>query len=210
VTRQIGYVASWTLGPIDPPTEYAGDQEVQARLRGPVGAPDLIEANRQIRLFGWAAFAAALLLALLVRTSTVQAVAAAWVGLCLVLHYLTLTWFWPWYVLWGLMPAALVPRSMLTRLTVYLAWGVTLAYALLGFQDSRFWYLNNYRAVLMFGLPLILFAIDEALRLTVWLTRLTSRKLRRSSPPASEPEPDASPMSARLRAISGPIRGENP
>ena len=35
-------------------------------------------------------------------------------------------------------------------------------------MDTRFWYLHNYRALPMFGLPLLLFALDEALR-AAWL-----------------------------------------
>jgi hypothetical protein len=100
----------------------------------------------------------------------------AWVGLCLVLNILTLTWFWPWYVLWGLMPAALVPRSRATRLTLYLGWGGLMAYALMGFMDTRFWYLHNYRALPMFGLPLVLFALDELLRGVGWFLTLPLRR----------------------------------
>jgi hypothetical protein len=96
-----------------------------------------------------------------------------------VLCYLTLTWFWPWYVLWGLLPAALIPRSRATRMTVYLGWGCLMAYALMGFMDTRFWYLHNYRALAMFGLPLLLFAGDEILRFVGWLVSLPLRRSRR-------------------------------
>jgi hypothetical protein len=106
----------------------------------------------------------------------------------------TLTWFWPWYVLWGLMPAALVPRSRLTRLTLYLGWGVMLAYSLLGFQDTQFWFLHNYRAIPMFLLPLLLFGGDELLRGLIWLARLPLRRRRRH---------DLAPsVAARLRSIN--------
>jgi hypothetical protein len=175
VSRKVGYADSWTLGPIDPPPDLANDPEIAARILGPIGSPDLLAANRLIRQVGWVAFGLALLGGLIFGTRSFPGLVTAWVGLCLVLQYVTLTWFWPWYVLWGLLPAALVPRARLTRLTVYLGWGVLLAYALLGFQDTRFWYLHNYRAVAMFGLPLVLFALDELLRGLVWATALPFR-----------------------------------
>jgi hypothetical protein len=168
-TRQVGFVDVQFLGPIDEPPEYASDPEVEARKLGPVGSWELQEANRLIRLAGWSAFILAMLLALVFGTRSPAGLTTAWVGICLVLNYVTLTWFWPWYVLWGLLPAALVPRSRLTRLTIYLGWGVLLAYSLLGFQDTRFWYLQSFRALIMFGLPLILFLLDELLR-GVWRT----------------------------------------
>jgi len=164
VSRQVGFVSAATLGPIDPPPHLMADPEIEARSRGPVGSPDLIEANRQIRLVGWGAFALAYLLALVFGTGSARLLAIAWVWLCLVLNYVTLTWFWPWYVLWGLLPAALVPRSRAARLTLYLGWGGLMAYGLMGFMDTRFWYLHNYRALPIFGLPLLLFALDELLR----------------------------------------------
>ncbi|MCC7368871.1 MAG: hypothetical protein IT306_10640 [Chloroflexi bacterium] len=182
LTERIGYADVAFLGPIDAPPEYADDHIVQALIVGPVGSWTLQEANRQIRIVGWGAFALAMLLALIFGTRSPAGLATAWVGVCLVLEYVTLTWFWPWYVLWGLMPAALVPRSRLTRLTVYLGWGVLLAYSLMGFQDGRFWYLHNFRAIPMFGLPLVLFLLDELLRGIWWTGALTWRRLRAPRP----------------------------
>lgn len=184
--RQVGYADTGFLGPIDQPPEYANDPDIAARIQGPVGSPDLLEANRLIRMVGWGAFGLAMPVALIFGTRSIMRVATAWIGLCLVLQYVTLTWFWPWYVLWGLMPAALVPRSRLTRLTVYLAWGVMLAYGLLGFQDTRFWYLHNYRAVAMFGLPLLLFVLDELLRGIVRIFNPPPPRLVPMSPAVAE------------------------
>jgi len=182
VSRQLGYADVAALGPIDAPAEYADDSEIQALIQGPVGSADLQEANRLIRMVGWGVFGLAFLLALVFGTRTAAGLTAAWVGLCLVLDYVTLTWFWPWYVLWGLMPAALIPRSRLSRLTVYLGWGVLMAYALMGFGDTRFWYLHNYRALPMFGLPLLLFLSDELLRGVVRAGRWTARRARTPTP----------------------------
>jgi hypothetical protein len=69
------------------------------------------------------------------------------------------------------MPAALVPRAFATRMTLYLGWGVLMLYALMGFMDTRFWYLHNYRALPVFLLPIGLIALDELLRAIWWLAR---------------------------------------
>ena len=58
-----------------------------------------------------------------------------------------------------------------------------MAYALLGFMDTRFWYLHNYRALPMFGLPLLLFAADEMLRGIGWLADEHPEAARASSDP---------------------------
>jgi hypothetical protein len=194
LTRKVGYVESWTLGPIDPPAEYANDPEVAVRIKGPVGSADLLEANRLIRLAGWGTFGLALLAALVFGTGSVTRLTTAWIGLCLVLEYVTLTWFWPWYVLWGLMPAALVTRSRFTLLTLYLGWGVMMAYGLMGFQDSSYWFLHNFRALPMFLLPLLLFGGDELLRGLGWLAR---RPFRRRLPAGISPS-----VAARLRTLT--------
>ena len=178
ISRQVGFVPAGMLGPVDPPAALMADPEIEARSRGPVGAADTIEANRLIRQVGWGAFVLAFLVALAFGTRSASGLVVAWVGLCLVLVYLTLTWFWPWYVVWGLLPAALVPRTRVMRMTLYLGWGALMAYALMGFMDTRLWFLHNYRSLAMFGLPLVLFASDEMLRGIGWLVRLPFRRKR--------------------------------
>jgi len=202
-TRRVGYVPTVALGPIDPPAQYGGDAEVQARIKGPVGAPDLIAANDLIRQVGWAAFGLAFLVALVFGTGSPNALVLAWVGLCLVLSYVTLTWYWPWYALWGLMPAALVPRFRLTRLTVYLGWGVLLAYAYMGYQDTRFWFVHNFRALPTFGLPLVVMLTDEMLRVAAWLVALPFRSRRM-------PEIVDARRRDRLQQIEAVARGNQP
>jgi len=181
VTRQVGFVPAGTLGPVDPPAALVADPDIEARSRGPVGAADTIEANRLIRQVGWGAFALAFLVALAIGTRSASGLVVSWVAICLVLEYLTLTWFWPWYVVWGLLPAALVPRTRVMRMTLYLGWGALMAYALMGFMDTRLWFLHNYRSLAMFGLPLVLFALDEILRGIGWLVRLPFRRGRRNA-----------------------------
>jgi hypothetical protein len=161
----------------------------------------LQEANRLIRLVGWAAFGLAFVAALVFGTGSSNGLVVAWVGVCLVLSYITLTWYWPWYALWGLLPAALVPRFRLTRLTVYLGWGVLLTYGYMGFQDTRPWFVHNYHALPTFGLPLVAMVGDETLRGLVWLVRLPFRLLR--SPRTTETH-----RQERLRQIAAMTRSD--
>lgn len=200
-SRLVGYVDVAALGPIDPPEALLDDPEVQARMQGPRGSWDLNEANHLIRLAGWGAFVLALAAGAALGTATLAGVALAWAWLCLVLAFVTLAWFWPWYVLWGLLPAALVPRSRGARLTVWLSWGVLLAYVGLGFADTRFWFLQNYRALAMFGLPLVLFGADEAVRGLAWGAR---RLARRRRPPARSESAQTSLVSASPGSVGTP------
>src|SRR5262249_40880016 len=61
VNRRVGFADTSFLGPIDQPPEYADDPEIAARILGPVGSPELLEANRLIRMVGWGAFGLAYL-----------------------------------------------------------------------------------------------------------------------------------------------------
>lgn len=192
-SRMVGYVMAWTLGPVDPPPDLLEDPEVATKLRGPLGTWQLEEANRVIRSVGWGAFVLTYLLALVFGTGSAARLTAAWAGLCIVLGAVTLTWFWPWYVLWGLLPVALVPRSRFARLTVLLAWGVLLVYVGLGFADTNVWFLNSYRSVGMFGLPLLVFAADELVRVARWAGRALVRVARHARQNVPTPAPIAGP-----------------
>jgi hypothetical protein len=190
-SRYVGFVGSATLGPIDPPADLMRDPETAARMRGPLGSWQLDQANNLLRGVGWGLFAVAFVLALAFGTSSARRLTIAWAALCLVLCCLTLTWFWPWYVLWGLLPAALVPRSRVARLSVLVSWGVLLVYAGLGFEDTRFWFLFSYRSVAMFGFPLLVFFADELLRALLWFVWWLSGVMvggpSRLGPPAAAP-----------------------
>jgi hypothetical protein len=178
-TRNVGFVDTGALGPIDTPADRMADPETAARMQGPLGSWQLEQANNLIRSVGWGIFTGAMVLALVFGTGSPRRLTLAWAGLCLVLCCLTLTWFWPWYLLWGLMPVALVPRSRVARLTVLFSWGVLLVYVGLGFADTRFWFLTSYRSIGMFGLPVLIFVADDVLRAMLWCCRAVVRLARR-------------------------------
>jgi hypothetical protein len=178
-SRYVGFVDTATLGPIDTPADLMRDPETAARMRGPLGSWQLEQANNLIRAVGWGTFALAFVLCVVFGTGTARRLTIAWVALCLILCALTLTWFWPWYLLWGLLPAALVPRSRIARLMVLVSWGVLLVYVGLGFADTRFWFLFSYRSLAMFGLPILVFVADEILRGVLWCGRLAFRLVTR-------------------------------
>lgn len=167
--RVVGYVRSAALGPAERPVEYDGDPDVLARERGPQGSLALQQANTLVRLVGWGGFGLVWLGAILFRTGSFSALTTGCLATFMALFYLASAWFWPWYVVWALPFAALAPRSRLGRWTVFLSWGVLLLYALLGFGETNLWYLQTYRSLPIFGLPLALLMLDEAARAVVAL-----------------------------------------
>ena len=164
-TREVGYVRSDALGPAERPREYDDDVEVLAREQGPEGSPVLQEANRIVRLVGWGGFGLVWLGALAFGTGSFGGLVRGWLAALLALYYLASAWFWPWYVVWGVAAAALAPTSWLSRWAVMLSLGVLLLYAVLGFGETERWYLQTYRSLGVFGLPVVVMLADTAARL---------------------------------------------
>ena len=163
-SRGIGYLESSALGPSERPSGLESDEEALARERGPEGSSTLQTANTIVRLAGWVGVAVVCLGALVRGTTSIGGLLRGWTAVWLALLYLASAWFWPWYVIWALATAALIPFSLLSRLTVLLTWGVLLLYAGLGFGESNLWYLQTYRSLFVFGLPLAIFLLDSAIR----------------------------------------------
>ncbi len=160
----LGYVSAADVGPIERPPWADEDPRVLQLEAGPVGTESLRLANRDIRTFGSGALVVVFCAALVLGTGSLPALLRAWTILFLVLLYATLTWFWPWYALWALPAAAMLPRSAWTRLVAYFPWGVLLIYVGLGFEGTNFWYLQTYRAIPAFGLPLLLWLGESGIR----------------------------------------------
>lgn len=163
-SRQIGYLESSALGPAERPSRLESDEEALARERGPEGSPTLQTANTVVRLVGWGGVALVWLGALVRGTTSLGGLLRGWIAVWLALLYLASGWFWPWYAVWALATAALIPFSPLSRLTVLLSWAVLLLYAALGFGETNLWYLQTYRSLVVFGLPLAIFLLDRAIR----------------------------------------------
>lgn len=162
-----GYVPAAALGPADRPEHLAGDAEVLRREAGPQGSAALQRANGLLRVVGWGGFGLVWLGAMLLGTGSLRTLAVAGLASSLALYYLVSAWFWPWYVLWGLPFAALAPSAWPTRWLILLSWSVLILYASLGFENTELWYLQTYRALGAFGLPLAGLAVDGAARAVV-------------------------------------------
>lgn len=188
-SRQIGFVPSAAIGPIDPPSHLAADPEIAARAQGPTGSPTLQTANQLVRWASWSAAGLVWLAVLVIGTATLSGLLRGWLAFLLAMYYAVSAWFWPWYLLWALPVAALVPPSIWARWLIILSWGVLLLYATLGFGETDLWFLQTYRSLGVFGLPLILLMIDTLPRLllAVWRAALGfTRRLRdRRSPGAA-------------------------
>ena len=196
-TRLTGFVPSAALGPAERPVDLNDDQDIRARERGPEGSPALQTANEILRALGWVAVGLIWLGALALGTRSIQSLARSWVAVCLALFYLASAWFWPWYLIWGLVAAALAPHGALSRWMVLLSWGALLLYATLGFSESNLWYVQTYRSLAVFGLPLLVFVLDALLRAALVGAARLRRRIAARAPagsvlPASPQTPDPS------------------
>ena len=160
----IGYVSAADVGPIDRPPWADDDARVLELEEGPVGTASLRRANRDIRTFGSGALVVVFSAGLILGTGSLAGLLQTWMIVFLVVLYATLTWFWPWYALWALPAAALLPRSAWSRLVVYFSWGVLLIYVGLGFEETSLWYVQTFRAIPAFGLPLLLWLGETGIR----------------------------------------------
>jgi hypothetical protein len=178
-TGRIGFTEARALGPIPFPPEFAGDAVVLARAKGPIGSPYTLEANRRIRQATTWVAAGAFVSALLFGTGSVTGLAWWWTFAMLAVFYAGSTWFWPWYVSWALVTAAVVPGSLVAVGAFALSWSSMLLYALLGFSDTSLWYVQTARAVPVFALPLVITLLVAAARAGWWLAVRIVRLWRR-------------------------------
>jgi hypothetical protein len=114
--------------------------------------------------------------ALAFATNTFGGLVRGWQAICLALYYFVSSWFWPWYLLWSLAAAGLTPGAALSRLTIFLSWGVLLLYGAMGFAETDGWYLQTYRSLAAFGIPLVLILLDGFGRLAVASGRWARRR----------------------------------
>ena len=149
-----GYVLNRDARKIGPPPIDGSDRVLAALAEGPAEDPIRQQANAIIRAVTWGAFAAFWLLAAW-RAATVRAFLIWSTAVLLALYWLVAAWFWPWYVVWALALAALVPGTRAARLTLLLSGTALGLYAWLGYQDSSERWLYTYRSLLIFVPPLL-------------------------------------------------------
>lgn len=151
--RQRGFVRS---ADVEETTEQMDTQKnpALADLSLPLGQRALsVRVSLTIRFVTWLAFGAAFFWLLCITRGAAELPLKCLVLLVLAL-YLVASWFWPWYVLWALPLAAIVPRSLARMLTILLSGTVLLLYALSDWAWSYSW-----RAAFVFGLPLVAAAL---------------------------------------------------
>ena len=112
-----GYVRATEVEPIPPPLSTGGEGTTAAVLKGVNRDPVAQRANLIVRLSLGSLFAAGMaVLTWCVRN--LRMMVWGWLALLLLSYCLVQTWFWPWYLIWALVLAALLPRSSVAALVV--------------------------------------------------------------------------------------------
>jgi hypothetical protein len=85
-------------------------------------------------------------------------------------YWLVATEIWPWYVIWSLALAALLPTSRPAMLAMLLSATVLSLYVTIGYERSSQSWIFTYRSLPAFVLPLVLFP------LLIWIRDKTTRR----------------------------------
>ncbi len=163
-TKQKGHLHGEGVAQTERPAA-ADTDPVLARLEaGPAASWTVQQAHQWMRVLGWGALGAIWLAAAWHATDLRRLLVGA-TAVMLAAYWLVLTWFWPWYVIWALALAALVPTSWPAGLAVVLSATVLSLYAAGGYQGSAHEWIYTYRSLPAFVLPLLLWPLSRALRL---------------------------------------------
>ncbi|MCL5962497.1 MAG: tetratricopeptide repeat protein [Chloroflexi bacterium] len=155
---QFGYVREAATAPAPAPS-FASDAGAASILAQTSSSGTNFErANLILRVTSSALFLLLLLL-LARRTTTYSSLIYSSAAALFASYWLLQTWFWPWYLVWALPLAALVPHTRVTALMV--AFSLTtlglhaqLDIPLVPYMDAAY----EYRSLAIFGIPVILVA----------------------------------------------------
>ncbi|MBA2241010.1 MAG: hypothetical protein H0W09_07195 [Solirubrobacterales bacterium] len=127
--------------------------------------PAATQATLWLRSATWLAFGLVWLLAAW-RVADPRTFLISSTAVFLAFYWLVGTWVQPWYVIWALALAALVPTSRPAQLAVLLSVGLLSVYVTGGYDyaDSPLWWLYAYRSLPAFVLPILIFALIELAR----------------------------------------------
>jgi len=154
-----GYLHESALVVTERPATAEGDP-VLARLEaGSESSPSVLQANTWLRLVTWGAFGAVSLLAAW-RTADLRGFLVWSTVVMLALYWLVGGYIWPWYPIWSLALAALVPTSLPARLAAVLSATVLSLYVTGGYQGTAHEWIYTYRSLPAFVLPLVLFLLS--------------------------------------------------
>jgi len=156
IAEQMGYVPTIQLS-----SESAVDElSAEAARSAWMSRSHLADANALIRAAAYGVFTIGLtVITIQLLQGMHWASALTWLFLAFLLT--TATWIWPWYMLWALGLAALSPSSRAVRLTLLLTTSSLLIYPLFGYQGTDIWWGFNYRALVAWVLPLIVWEASE-------------------------------------------------
>jgi hypothetical protein len=159
INGRVGYVPADRLPatPQEQREELVVGESTTARWsdRGP-----LRTANGLVRIGAYAVFGLCVIwIAIAISRGTPPAVASTTLFLSFLLA--TATWIWPWYLLWPLAFAVLGPPSRAVRLTLLLSVSSLLIYPLFGYQGTEAWWAFNFRSLVVWLVPTLLFLVWE-------------------------------------------------
>ena len=162
-THRKGYFIGAAWDESKRPALADDDAEARALEKPVIERPTVRKANAIVRIVTWLGFAAfGLFAAWRTRSFTELLV---WSGASLLASYFfIITEIWPWYVNWALALGALAPGRLPARFAMILSAGVLTLYLTIGFQGSRLAWIFQFRSLLAFVLPLLIFA-------TLWFFR---------------------------------------
>jgi hypothetical protein len=156
-TGQKGYVLREHLDSTDRPALAESDPVL---IRWEMGRSPIAErADIVVKLPSWILFGLAWLIAAFYARDVGRFLLAA-PALLLASFWLIDPTFWPWYLIWAVALAALVPASGPALLSAVLSATTLMVYATMGFDDPRdsLEWIYTYRSITFFGVPLAVFA----------------------------------------------------
>jgi hypothetical protein len=162
-TGRKGYVRNRDVRKTDPPDALDSDPVLAQMAQGAKASPTVLWANALIRFGSWAAFGAFWLLAAW-RATDLRRFLVWSAATLLAVYWLVAAWFWPWYVVWALAVAALVPSSRPAGLAVLLSASALSLYVAFGFDHTAQGWIFTYRSLPVFLLPLALFGLAQLVR----------------------------------------------
>lgn len=152
---RFGYVHADLVSLTPPPSNVGPSGATLAVLEDASRSPSAQTANLVLRGVATAIFAA-VFFRLFFATRTVLAAVRGSLVLLFLSYWLIETWFWPWYLIWALALAALLPRSPWTYLTLGFSLTVLVLNAQATVEMVPFLAVAyEYRSILIFGPPLV-------------------------------------------------------
>jgi hypothetical protein len=160
---QKGYLRNRDARKIGPPAVDQSDAELRQLLQGSAAGPVVQRANAWLRGVSWALFGAFWLVAAW-RATTLREFLIWSTVVMLALYWIAASWFWPWYVIWALALAALIPASRPAQLAALVSASALTLYTWFGLQDTSYEWLFAYRSLIVFGAPLVLFGLAQVMQ----------------------------------------------